>query len=374
MSSTLTRTDPGSIAPPSAEQWLDWRWQMRHRIRSLSELIEFLGLESSIVPPSADLLARFPLGVSRYYASLARRGDRDDPIVKQILPSAEEDVASGQEVADPFREEEKSPVPGVIHRYVDRALILPTNYCATLCRHCFRKRTWNDGFYVLDRAALARAVDYVRATPSIRDVLITGGDPLHLAPAVLGELLADLRSIPHLDVIRVASRMPVTLPQRIDAQMLAALAPQRPLWFITHFNHAAELSDLAIASLRRLIDAGLTVLNQTVLLRGVNDSTAAQLDLARGLLRAGVRPYYLHVADPVAGAGHFRTPIDHALAIVKAMHGQIAGFGIPRVVVDLPGGKGKVPLSPSFEIERRGDIIRFESPIDGGSVDYVDPR
>lgn len=354
---------------PTLAEWGDWRWQTRHRLRSIDEVLRAVGLEGRVAVPPAELLARFPIGVSPYYLSRVKSGDPDDPILRQILPQHVEAETRATEESDPFREDDHSPVPGLIHRYPDRALVLPTNFCATLCRHCFRKRSWADGFYFLDREALSRAVDYVRAHPAIHDVLITGGDPLHLATDVLAGLVRDLKSIAHLDVVRIASRMPVTLPQRIDDAWIAAFAPLRPLWFITHFNCASEVSPEAEAALRRLIDAGITVQNQTVLLRGVNDTAAAQLELSRALIKVGVRPYYLHLADPVAGAGHFRTSIECGLAIVREMHGKISGFAIPRLVLDLPGGRGKVPLSPDFVLERRGPRIVFTSPIDGGAVE-----
>jgi lysine 2,3-aminomutase len=370
MSNTITNERAREVRPAD---WDDWRWQTRHRLRSLREVLDALELPEAMLPPGEDVLRRFPIGVTPYYLALARIGDPTDPIVRQVVPVAAESDAVGQEVADPFREDEHSPVPGVVHRYADRALVLPTNFCATLCRHCFRKRSWADGFYFLDRVALARAVDYVRANPGIRDVLVTGGDPLHLAPRVLGELLADLRSIERLDVIRVASRIPATLPQRIDDEMLAALTAAKPLWFITHFNCAAEVSAAAAVALRKLIDHGITVQNQTVLLRGVNDSLAAQLDLARALIRQGVRPYYLHLADPVAGAGHFRTPLRTGLEILAGMQGKVAGFAIPKLVLDLPGGKGKVPISPDFRTGSDDGLHRFRSPIDGSEVEWVEP-
>lgn len=356
------------------EDWDDWRWQTRHRVRSLQSLRGALGLGhggGGAIEP--ELLERFPVGVTPYYLSLADPSDPADPILAQVLPSAAEGAAHGQEVADPFREQDLAPVPGVIHRYGDRALIVPTNFCATLCRHCFRKRSWGDGFFTLGRAELAAAVDYVRRTTAIRDVLVTGGDPLHLPFHLLGRLLQDLRGVEHLEVLRVASRVPVTLPQRIDGAMLDLLASVRPLWFITHFNHVREVSRAAAAALRQLLDRGITVQNQTVLLRGVNDSTDAQLELSRALLSVGVRPYYLHVADPVAGAGHFRVSVDRAVEIVRGMVGRIAGFGVPRLVLDLPGGKGKVPLSPDFEVVREGRTIWFQSPIDGSLARFEDP-
>ena len=360
----------------SPDDWADWRWQTRHRLTSVAALREALapprdGREDGAVDDAAE---RFPVGVSPYYLGLADPGDPDDPILRQVLPTGHEVEATADEVPDPFREEEHAPVPGVVRRYPDRALLVPTNFCATLCRHCFRKRTWADGWFVLDRAALRGAVDWVRRTPAVRDVILTGGDPLHLPTGTLRGLLEDLRTIPHLDVLRIASRTPVTLPQRLDDELVGALAAVRPLWFVTHFNHARELAAPAATALRRLIDAGLTVQNQAVLLAGVNDSTAAQLDLSRGLIRLGVRPYYLHHTDPVAGAGHFRVPLARAAAIVKGMYGRVAGFGIPRLVADLPDGRGKVPVDASFLVRRDRDAAWFESPIDGGEVRLADPE
>lgn len=367
-------TTTAALPAATGSEWNDWRWQTRHRLRSAGEVLRAVGLDGRIELPDEASLARFPVGVSPYYVSRVKPGDPNDPILRQILPSVLESESRESERSDPFREDERSPVPGVVHRYPDRALILPTNFCATLCRHCFRKRSWADGFYFLDRAALARAVDYVRATASIRDVLITGGDPLHLATDVLAALVADLKSIARLDVVRIASRTPVTLPQRIDEAWIAALAPHRPLWFITHFNCASEVSAEATLAVRRLIDAGFTVLNQTVLLRGVNDDLESQLELARAMIRVGVRPYYLHLADPVVGAGHFRTSIERGVEIVRAMQGRISGFAIPRLVIDLPDGKGKVPLSPDFSIGRDGDAVVFRSPLDGSAVRVDVPR
>ncbi len=357
-----------------ARDWNDWRWQTRHRVRSLADLARALGRPETSHLAAAAVTEEFPVGVSPYYLSLVDGADPNDPILRQVLPIAEEARSDEQEVRDPFHEEELSPVPGIVHRYRDRALIVPTNFCATLCRHCFRKRTWADGFFALDRGQLGRAIDYVRAHVEVRDVLVTGGDPLHLAEDVLQFLLDGLRSVSHVEVLRVASRVPVTLPQRIDAAMIAILRRAAPLWFVTHFNHAKEVTDSAAAALRALIDAGITVQNQTVLLAGVNDSVDAQLALSRALLRLGVRPYYLHLADPVAGAGHFRVPVETGIEIVRGMFGKVAGFGIPRLVIDLPGGKGKVPLMPDFCVARDGDDLWFQSPIDGSAVRYRNPR
>ncbi|MBL8768564.1 MAG: KamA family radical SAM protein [Planctomycetes bacterium] len=357
-----------------ASDWDDWRWQTRHRVRSVAALRAQVPALAGLAVADAELEREFPVGVTPYYLSLADPSDPADPILRQVLPIADEAERAEQESADPFHEEQLAPVPGIVHRYRDRALVIPTNFCATLCRHCFRKRTWADGFFMLSEAQLVAAAGYVRAHPEIRDVLITGGDPVHLSMHALALLLRELRACANVEVLRIATRVPVTLPQRVDDELLDVLAAARPLWLITHFNHAREVSPAAAHALRRLIDRGITVQNQTVLLRGVNDSTQAQIDLGRALLALGVRPYYLHLADPVAGAGHFRLPIERGIEIVRGMYGKIAGFGIPRLVVDLPGGKGKVPLTPDFVVERQGDDVWFESPIDGSAVRYRNPK
>lgn len=362
------------MARPSAEEWNDWRWQTRHRVSSVAALRAHAPALATFELADEELEREFPVGVTPYYLSLANPADPHDPILRQVLPIAAERQRSEQETADPFHEEQLAPVPGIVHRYADRALVIPTNFCATLCRHCFRKRSWADGFFVLSEAQLTAAAAYVRSHPQIRDVLITGGDPVHLSMHALALLLRELRACGNVEVLRIATRVPVTLPQRVDDELLDVLAAARPLWLITHFNHAREVSPEAAAALRRLIDRGITVQNQTVLLRDVNDSTSAQIELGRALLALGVRPYYLHLADPVAGAGHFRLPMERGIEIVRGMYGKIAGFGIPRLVVDLPGGKGKVPLVPEFVVRRAGDDVWFESPIDGSTVHYRDPR
>ncbi|MBI4878174.1 MAG: KamA family radical SAM protein [Planctomycetes bacterium] len=354
----------------TSAEWSDWRWQVRNRLRTVEEVAAALRLPGWAQNVERGLLRRFPVAVTPYYLSLARPGKANDPIARQILPAAEEGVALAGETPDPLAEDALSPVPGVVRRYPDRALIVPTSFCATHCRHCFRKRGWAGGGVALKKSELLRAVEFVRSTPAIRDVLVTGGDPLHLGPRLLAMLLTELRKVPHLEVLRVASRAPVTLPQRIDEELLALLRAVRPLWFLTHFNHRVEVTPLAASALRRLVDAGIPVQNQTVLLKGVNDTSAKQLALARALLALGVRPYYLHLPDPVAGTGHFRVPLDRAVDVVRGMFGKIAGFGIPRLVVDLPGGKGKVPVMPSFLRRRDGDDLWFESPLGGGEVLY----
>lgn len=354
-------------------RWDDWRWQLRHRVRTLEQLRRLVPAVRDLSAAGGDLVARAPVSVTPHYLSLADPHDPSDPILRQVFPaSAEERVLPG-ESPDPFDERALSPVPGIVRRYPDRALLLPTNFCATLCRHCFRRDSWGEGFSFLDDATLARAVEWIRSEEAVRDVLITGGDPLHLPTRRIARLLDDLLAIERLDVVRIATRTPVTLPQRFDTPLFDALARRRRLWIVTHFNHPREVSPASRRVLDRLADLGVPVLNQSVLLRGVNDRADTIERLCRLLVRVGVRPYYLHAADPVSGAGHFRVPLAEARAIVRALHGRLTGFAVPRLVVDLPGGAGKAPVDLGFgPLETNGGVL-FEGPIDGRRVEYPEP-
>jgi lysine 2,3-aminomutase len=308
------------------------------------------------------------VGVTPSYLSLADPTDPRDPILAQVLPDPAERADDGG-VADPFEEESLEIAPGVVHRYGDRALFLLTNYCTTLCRHCMRKREWEGRFRRLSDDEVDRGVAAIAARPEIRDVLLSGGDPLNLAPDFLGRVLAKLRERCDLDCLRIGSRVPVTLPQRIDDELLAALAPAAPLWLNTHFNHARELSPDSVAAVARLTRAGVVVSNQAVLLRGVNDREGDLLDLSRALLRAGLRAYYLHQCDPVAGVRHFRVGLARALELVKSLNGRVSGLAIPRLMVDLPGGGGKVVADGPQLLERSGERFVYRSPIDGRAIE-----
>ena len=308
------------------------------------------------------------VGVTPCYLAFANPSDPRDPILPQVLSDPAEAAADGG-APDPFEEEALEIAPGVVHRYGDRALFLLTNWCTTLCRHCMRKREWEGRFRTLSDEEVDRAIDAIAARPEIRDVLLSGGDPLNLAPAFLGRVLLKLRERCDLDCLRIGSRVPVTLPQRIDDELLAALAPAAPLWLNTHFNHARELSPDSVAALRRLARAGVVVSNQGVLLRGVNDSPDELLALSRALLRAGLRAYYLHQCDPVAGVRHFRVGLARALELVRSLNGRVSGLAIPRLMVDLPGGGGKVQADGPMLRERRGERFVYRSPIDGRDVE-----
>ncbi len=357
-------------------EWNSWTWQQRHRLASVGAILDVLGADFPVPPATraameavASPRASEPskVGVTPSYLALANPADPRDPILPQILPDPAESAGDGG-APDPFEEEALEIAPGVVHRYGDRALFLLTNWCTTLCRHCMRKREWEGSFRTLSDPEVDRAIDAIAARPEIRDVLLSGGDPLNLAPAFLGRVLRRLRERCDLDCLRIGSRVPVTLPQRIDDELLAALSPAAPLWLNTHFNHARELSADSVAALGRLARAGVVVSNQAVLLRGVNDGEADLLALSRALLRAGLRAYYLHQCDPVAGVRHFRVGLARALDLVRSLNGRVSGLAIPRLMVDLPGGGGKVQADGPYLLRRDGERFVYRSPIDGRDV------
>jgi lysine 2,3-aminomutase len=358
------------------EEQMDWRWQLEHLIRTEEELLGCLDLPPARLSNDRREGEPPPLWVTPYYAGLIRPGDRQDPILRQVLPLPEEQEGAPHASPDPLAEEAHSPVKGLIHRYPDRALLLVTGFCPTLCRFCFRKRGWNPdpvhaGFNLSD------VVDYLRSHEEIHDVILSGGDPLTVPLARLDEILGSLRRIPHIRILRIGTRVPATLPMAIDGALTAVLKNYRPLWLMTHFNHPREVTREAAKGLDRLTGAGISINNQSVLLKGVNDEVQTLIRLSQRLLEKGVRPYYLHQVDAALGVKHFRVPLERGMEIISAMFGRISGMGIPRYTLDRPGGKGKVPLMPSFcEEGKEGEWIfrsplggRIEIPVDNSSLD-----
>jgi lysine 2,3-aminomutase len=333
--------------PP--ERWADWRWQLKHSLRSVADLQPLLALSPEDAAALADLERRARLAVSPYYFSLINPAAPQDPIRLQAIPSARELAAADPAGGDPLEEEQDSPVPGLTHRYPDRVLMVLGHLCSTACRFCTRRRLTIEQ----PRRPVAcdddRMVQYVLGHPEVRDVVLSGGDPLLVSPARLRRLLGRLAAIEHVDLIRVGTRVPVTLPQRIaDPALLEMLASAGKVWIQTHFNHPREITPEAAQACERLIRAGLPVTNQTVLLKGVNDSLATLRDLMRGLLRIKVRPYYLFHCDPVPGIGHFRTSVWKGLEIMEGLRGHVSGLAVPTYVVDGLRGAGKVPLMPNY--------------------------
>jgi lysine 2,3-aminomutase len=288
------------------------------------------------------------------------------------VPRAEEAQEGRGDLRDPLGEEAHEVAPELIQRYPDRALLLATDRCAVYCRFCTRSRLVGNGGGPRSLERLAPAFAYLRAHAEVKDVIVSGGDPLAMATGRLTALLTELRSIPSIETIRLATRVPVVLPSRINAELLDALRPLHPLWVMTHFNHPKELSEASRAACRRLADAGFPVMNQTVLLRGINDDADTLKELFRGLVRERVRPYYLLQMDPVRGTSHLRTPLERGVQIMEQLQGRLSGIALPKLIVDTPGGKGKVPVGPDYIVQRSGTHTTLRT-FRGELVDYIDP-
>ena len=331
--------------------------------------VEQLGRRFDFDPgPLTAVAARYPLRITPYYLELIQ--EVGDPIWRQCVPDPRELTDEG--LADPLDEENLSPVPAVIHRYPDRVILLVSGSCASYCRFCTRKRKVGCAEMSLSFRELREGIAYIKDHPQIRDVIFSGGDPLILPDAVLHDLLSRVHAIPHVEIIRIGSRVPVTLPERITDRLCTMLKEFHPLYLNTHFNHPRELTQQAAQACARLADAGIVLGNQTVLLQGVNDRPEIIGELCRGLLAMRVRPYYLHHMDLVRGTAHFRTSIDTGLNIMRALRGPVSGLAVPHYVIDLPGGRGKVPLLPEY-VQRQGDLLLIRTP-DGGSLEYpADP-
>jgi lysine 2,3-aminomutase len=354
----------------------DWQSELRGSLRSLADLERYFELTPGEREGARRAEAEgFPISVTLYYASLADRKDPSCPIRRQIVPRAEEAQEGRGDLRDPLGEEAHEVAPELIQRYPDRALLLATDRCAVYCRFCTRSRLVGNGGGPRSLERLRPAFAYLRAHPELRDVIVSGGDPVAMATSRLTALLGELRSIPSIETIRLATRVPVVLPQRINAELLEALRAFHPIWVMTHFNHPKELSEAARAACRRLADAGFPVMNQTVLLRGVNDDADTLTALFRGLVRERVRPYYLLQMDPVRGTSHLRTPLASGVALMERLQGRLSGIALPKLIVDTPGGFGKVPHGPSYVLGRdeAAGVTRFRTPR-GVEVDYVDPK
>lgn len=315
--------------------------------------------------------ATFPAAATAYYLSLANACDPGDPILRQCVPD-EAELAHPEAPTDPLAERRDSPVPGLVHRYPDRVLLVVTNTCAVHCRHCLRKRIWNSGeSETLTTDGLERAVAYLLRRTEVREALLSGGDPLTLADAALEHYLARLRAIPHLEILRVGTRMPVVLPDRITDRLCRVFAAYHPVWVATQFNHPAELTAAAGRACGRLLRHGVPVVNQTVLLRGVNDAADTLESLFRGLLRFGVKPYYLFHGDPVGGTLHFRTGVRAGLEIMDRLRHRLSGLALPTFALDLPGGAGKVVLTPETPVRDAPGGVELDLA-DGTTVHYPD--
>ena len=334
-------------------KWKDWKWQLRHAIRDIDTLKTLLEIELSPAEQASleHTTEKFPMSVTPYYLSLVDVEDfRHDPIFTQSVPNSSELILSKHEMADPLAEDMDSPVPGLTHRYPDRVLFHVSNICSMYCRHCTRKRKVGDIDSIPGREELSAGIDYIRNTPSVRDVLLSGGDPLMLSDDHLEWLLTEIHAIPHVEVIRIGTRMPVVLPYRITDKLIKMLKKFHPLWINTHFNHPREITASSREALAKLADAGFPLGNQSVLLAGVNDCPRIMKALVHKLVQNRVRPYYMYQCDLSEGLSHFRTPIGKGIEIMESLIGHTSGFAVPTYVVDAPGGGGKIPIMPNYII------------------------
>lgn len=338
--------DCTSFRKHNKEQWKDWRWQLKNSIHRLSQLGESSSPFGDDIDDLNAVVEKYHMSITPYYLSLVEGWNRRDPIALQCLPHVREidPLAGGSE--DPLDEERDTVVPGLIHRYRDRCLAMVTSRCATYCRHCNRKRRWGFDEKDTSPASLDAMVEYVAKTPRVREVIVSGGDPLMINEDLLERFLASLTAIPHVEVIRIGSRAPVVLPMRITPELCRMLRKYRPLWFNTQFNHPREITEASARACEMLLEAGIPLSNQSVLLRGVNDTPETMRDLLYGLQKISVKPYYLFHCEPVKGATHFQTKVSVGKAIMEKLWGTISGLCIPRYVIDLPGGKGKRSLEP----------------------------
>ncbi len=338
---------------PKLSNWKDWKWQIKHSIRSLEKFEYLTGIKFDD-KEKADLqktFEKFPLSITPYYLSVINKSNyRNDPVFKQAFGGIEELTTLKSEYADPLAEDKDSPVEGIIHRYPDRVLFHVSNICSMYCRHCTRKRKVGDVDFVPSKGQLSAGIEYIRNTPQVRDVLLSGGDPFMLSDDKIDWLLSEISQIPHVEIIRIGTRMPVVLPYRITDNLVSVLKKYQPLWINTHFNHPNEITASSKEALAKLADGGFPLGNQSVLLADVNDCPRIMKSLVHKLVQNRVRPYYLYQCDLSEGLSHFRTPIGKGIEIMESLIGHTSGFARPIYVIDAPGGGGKIPVMPNYII------------------------
>jgi len=353
------------------EKWNDWRWQLSHRLNSVEEIEKVVPLDES-ERKALQTSGLFRVDITPYFISLIDPDDPNDPVRKQIIPRSDEMQAFTAMMEDSLAEDRHSPVPGLVHRYPDRVLMLVTTQCASYCRYCTRSRIVGDPGQTFSQQEFDAQIEYLKRTPQVRDVLLSGGDPLVLAPKILERILTRLREIPHIEIIRIGSRVPVFLPMRITQELCDMLEKFHPLWLNIHVNHPNEISQELYDATGRLARAGIPLGNQSVLLAGVNDCVHIQRELVQKLTRVLVRPYYLYQCDLVEGAGHFRTPVAKGIEIIEGLRGHTSGYAVPQFIVDAPGGGGKIPVMPNYQISASDHKIILRN-YEGYVTTYEEP-
>lgn len=354
--------------------WNDWRWQLRSRIRSADRLAQIFVLSEDERDAVGQMRGGLPVGITPYYASLMDRENPQDALRRTHIPVRQELVKMPGEADDPLGEDHDSTVPGLVHRYPDRVLFLATGTCSTYCRYCTRSRMVGDadGEYSFSRSMWDRALAYIEAHTEVRDVLVSGGDPLTIADEKLDYLLSRLRAIKHVEFIRIGTKVPTVLPMRITKGLTNMLRKHHPLWMSIHVTHPAEMTPEVTEAYGRLADAGIPLGSQSVLLAGINDEIETMRQLVHGLLKRRVKPYYLYQCDPITGSAHFRTPVSKGIEIIEGLRGHTTGYAVPHFVIDAPRGGGKIPLLPEYIVGRDGDDLLLRN-FEGNVYRYPDP-
>ena len=355
------------------EEWNDWKWQVRNRITDVETLKKVINITADEENNIGEVLKKFRVGITPYYASLMDPVNPQCPIRMQAVPTLMETHESVSDLEDPLHEDVDSPVPGLTHRYPDRVLFLITDQCSMYCRHCTRRRFAGQHDMGVPRERIDNAIEYIRNTPQVRDVLLSGGDALLVGDDLLEYIISSLREIPHVEIIRIGSRTPVVLPQRITDDLVNMLKKYHPIWLNTHFNHPKEMTPDAKEACRKLADAGIPLGNQSVLLRGINDCPHIMKDLMHGLVKMRVRPYYIYQCDLSMGIEHFRTKVSKGIEIIEALRGHTSGYAVPTFVVDAPGGGGKIPVMPQYLISQSSTKVVLRN-YEGIITTYAEPN
>ncbi len=368
---------PNPWKEATEEEWDDWRWQLRHRVTRAEPLKLILNLSPEEIEAIEASKGRMATAITPYFAKLMDRNDSNCPIRRQAIPTMAEFHLSPADLFDPCAEDENSPVHGLVHRYPDRVLLLVTDKCAVYCRYCTRRRMVGSSEKCITQEELDEAVAYIQATKKIRDVLISGGDPLLFEDDHLESILAKVRKVPHVEIIRIGTRVPVTLPQRITPSLTSMLKKYHPLWISIHFSHPKEITKEVRRACAMLAEAGIPLGSQTVLLRGINDRPVVMKRLMHELLKIRVRPYYIYQCDLAMGTEHFRTPIAVGINIIEKLRGHTTGYAVPSFVIDAPGGGGKIPVGPTYMISQdkgkivlrnyQGKVFEYQEPRNNGS-------
>ncbi|PKQ67147.1 lysine 2,3-aminomutase [Labilibaculum manganireducens] len=353
-------------------QWNDWKWQVRNRIETLDQLKKYISLTEEEEEGVRRSLASLRMAITPYYMTLIDQNNPNCPVRKQAIPTAAEVYHSPADLLDPLHEDEDSPVPGLTHRYPDRVLFLITDMCSMYCRHCTRRRFAGQSDASTPQDNIEKAIEYIANTPQVRDVVLSGGDALLISDDKLEYIISRLRAIPHVEIIRIGTRTPVVLPQRITDNLVKMLSKYHPIWLNTHFNHSDEMTEDSKNALARMANAGIPLGNQSVLLKGVNDCVHIMKKLMHNLVMNRVRPYYIYQCDLSMGLEHFRTPVSKGIEIIENLRGHTSGFAVPTFVVDAPGGGGKTPVMPQYVISQSPGKVVMRN-FEGVITTYTEP-